>query len=59
MTSGRRALKNLQGLLAAVALALAVAPTATAQSRNETLIGGGESGPNTMDLHGVGANRPS
>src|SRR2546427_10554470 len=59
MSSGRRAVKNLQGLLAAVVLALATAPTAAAQSRNETLIVVVESGPNTMDIHGLGANRPS
>ena len=59
MSSGRSALKNLQGLLAAVALVLATALTAAAQSRNETLIVVVESGPNTMDIHGLGANRPS
>ncbi|PYM26392.1 MAG: ABC transporter substrate-binding protein [Candidatus Rokuibacteriota bacterium] len=59
MSSGRSAVKNLKGLLAAVALVLVTAPTATAQSRNETLIVVVESGPNTMDIHGLGANRPS
>jgi peptide/nickel transport system substrate-binding protein len=32
---------------------------AAAQGRNETLIVIVESGPNTMDIHGVGANRPA
>ena len=34
-------------------------PGALAQSRNETLLVVTESGPNSMDIHGVGANRPS
>ena len=38
---------------------LAVPGTASAQSRNETLLVVTESGPNSMDIHGVGANRPS
>ena len=33
--------------------------SAIAQSRNETLLVVTESGPNSMDIHGVGANRPS
>src|SRR5262245_51677049 len=32
---------------------------AAAQGRNETLIVVVESGPNSMDIHGVGANRPA
>src|SRR2546430_13149672 len=38
---------------------LALAQPALAQSRNETLIVVVESGPNSMDIHGVGANRPA
>ena len=34
-------------------------PGARAQSRNEILLVVTESGPNSMDIHGVGANRPS
>ncbi len=37
----------------------ALGPPALAQSRNETLIVVVESGPNSMDIHGVGANRPA
>lgn len=33
--------------------------TAGAQGRAETLIVVTESGPNSMDIHGVGANRPA
>ena len=32
---------------------------AKAQARNETLLIVGESPPNSMDIHGVGANRPA
>src|SRR5213594_1606602 len=38
---------------------LTVAGPAVGQSRNETLIVVVESGPNSMDIHGVGANRPA
>jgi peptide/nickel transport system substrate-binding protein len=38
---------------------LAAAPPAFGQSRQETLIVVVESGPNSMDIHGVGANRPA
>ena len=44
--------------LALVASLAAVWPAA-AQGRNETLIVIVESGPNSMDIHGVGANRPA
>jgi peptide/nickel transport system substrate-binding protein len=44
--------------LAMLAL-LALTRPALAQSRNETLIVVVESGPNSMDIHGVGANRPA
>ena len=47
-------------MLAGMMLALlALTSPAVAQSRNETLIVVVESGPNSMDIHGVGANRPS
>jgi peptide/nickel transport system substrate-binding protein len=36
-----------------------LASPAFAQGRNETLIVVVESGPNSMDIHGVGANRPA
>jgi peptide/nickel transport system substrate-binding protein len=47
--------------LAALALltVMAGAHDATAQSRTETLLVVTESGPNSMDIHGVGANRQS
>ena len=45
-------------LLSALALLVAAA-TASAQTRSETLIVLVESGPNSMDIHGVGANRPA
>jgi peptide/nickel transport system substrate-binding protein len=45
-------------LLSALALSVAAA-TASAQTRSETLIVLVESGPNSMDIHGVGANRPA
>ena len=45
------ALSLLAGLL--------LASPAFAQTRNETLIAVVESGPNSMDIHGVGANRPA
>ena len=35
------------------------APNALAQSRSETLLVVVELGPNSMDIHGVGANRPA
>src|ERR1700693_5263708 len=38
---------------------LTVAGPAVGQSRNETLIVVVESGPNSMDIHGVGTNRPA
>lgn len=42
----------------AAALALA-APSALAQSRAETLLAVTSAGPNSLDIHGVGANRPA
>jgi peptide/nickel transport system substrate-binding protein len=50
------ALRILAGMMLAL---LALAAPAVAQSRNETLIVVVESGPNSMDIHGVGANRPA
>jgi peptide/nickel transport system substrate-binding protein len=46
-------------LLTALLLAVTLAAPALAQSRSETLIVVTELGPNSMDIHGVGANRPS
>ncbi len=45
----------------ALSLLTTIAPAATvsAQSRTETLLVVTESGPNSMDIHGVGANRPA
>jgi peptide/nickel transport system substrate-binding protein len=49
-----------QRLLSLTMLALlALTGPALAQGRNETLIVVVESGPNSMDIHGVGANRPA
>ena len=42
-----------------VALLLLTASPALAQSRSETLLVVVELGPNSMDIHGVGANRPA
>src|SRR5262250_2872010 len=44
--------------LSALILVAAAVP-AQAQGRSETLIVVVESGPNSMDIHGVGANRPA
>ena len=44
--------------LAALALACAL-PTQAQDRRTETLIVANEFGPNTLDIHGLGANRPS
>jgi peptide/nickel transport system substrate-binding protein len=50
----------LQGMVAAAALLPWRTPDpAMAQSRAESLVAIGESGPNSLDIHGVGANRPS
>jgi len=55
MSSARRV---MVALLSVVATTAAANPT-SAQGRNETLIVVVESGPNSMDIHGVGANRPA
>ena len=44
---------------AAATAAPAVWSDARAQARNETLLIVGESPPNSMDIHGLGANRPA
>jgi peptide/nickel transport system substrate-binding protein len=44
---------------ASILFLFAWAAPALAQGRNETLIVVTESGPNSMDIHGVGANRPA
>ncbi len=44
---------------AAAATAPAIWSEAKAQARNETLLIVNESPPNSMDIHGVGANRPA
>jgi len=50
----------LQGMMASAALLTWRTPySAMAQSRAESLVPIGESGPNSLDIHGVGANRPS
>ena len=46
-------------LAAILALGALAAPPAAAQGRAETLLVVTELGPNSMDIHGVGANRPS
>ncbi len=43
----------------ALLIGLALGQPALAQSRKETLLAVVEVGPNTLDIHGVGANRPS
>ena len=60
--SRRRLLKRLGALSAAPAAgtALLAAPDAAGQDRRkELLIVANEFGPNSLDIHGVGANRPS
>lgn len=53
----KRSLARWLGL--ASALLLTCGLPAEAQSRKETLLVVVESGPNSMDIHGVGANRPA
>jgi peptide/nickel transport system substrate-binding protein len=50
---------RLSGVFAGALALLALAAPAGAQGRNETLVVVVESGPNSMDIHGVGANRPA
>jgi peptide/nickel transport system substrate-binding protein len=55
----REFLKSMTALTAASTLsAPAVWSPAKAQSRNETLLLVTENGPNNLDIHGVGTNRP-
>jgi peptide/nickel transport system substrate-binding protein len=55
----RQFLKSMTALTAAAAVpAPAFRSTATAQSRQETLLVVSESGPNNLDIHGVGTNVP-
>ena len=51
-------LKSASALAAASVSAPAVWSPAKAQARNETLLIVTESGPNNIDIHGVGTNRP-
>jgi peptide/nickel transport system substrate-binding protein len=51
---------NIKCAILAISIALqGVATSAFGQSRAETLIVVTELGPNTMDIHGIGANRPA
>jgi peptide/nickel transport system substrate-binding protein len=55
----RQFLKSMTALTAAAAVpAPAIWSPAKAQSRNETLLLVTENGPNNLDIHGVGTNRP-
>jgi peptide/nickel transport system substrate-binding protein len=55
----RQFLKSMSALTAAGAFsAPAIWSTAKAQSRQETLLIVSESGPNNLDIHGVGTNVP-
>src|SRR3974390_556975 len=55
----RRAfLKSATALAAGSAFAAAAVVSADAQSRKETLLTVSENGPNNLDIHGVGTNRP-
>jgi len=49
----------LSTLIVTALMLLAPAVPASTQGRQETLIVIVESGPNSMDIHGVGANRPA
>src|SRR5262249_60711614 len=51
--------KVLRILGAALAVAAGLAGSARAQGRADTLLVVTELGPNSMDIHGVGANRPA
>jgi peptide/nickel transport system substrate-binding protein len=52
-------IQTLTRLATAMLALLTLGTSALAQGRNETLIVVVESGPNSMDIHGVGANRPA
>jgi len=55
----RRSLLKAASITPVAAAALAMSPAAQAQDRRETLIMANEFGPNMLDIHGIGANRPS
>ena len=52
-------LTSAAGVAAGGALAAAGIRPASAQSRSETLLAISENHPNSLDIHGVGANRPA
>src|SRR3989441_4814615 len=54
-------MKRLNAMLVTITALAVLVTTASsfAQGRSETLLIVTESGPNSMDIHGVGANRPS
>src|SRR5947207_6085933 len=54
-----RSASSLVLLLSSLVAIVVATDPASAQGRNETLIVVVESGPNSMDIHGVGANRPA
>src|ERR1700741_5376287 len=54
----REFLKSATALAAAGVAAPAIWSPAKAQSRKETLLTVSENGPNNLDIHGVGTNRP-
>src|SRR3569833_2265178 len=51
-------LKSATALAAGTAMSAPALFSAAAQSRNETLLIVSESGPNNLDIHGVGTNVP-
>jgi peptide/nickel transport system substrate-binding protein len=54
----RQFLKSASALVAGTAISTPAIWSASAQSRKETLLLVSESGPNNLDIHGVGTNRP-
>ena len=54
----REFLKSASALVAGTALSTPAVWSAQAQSRKETLLLVTENGPNNLDIHGVGTNRP-
>ena len=51
-------LKSASALAASSAVTAPAVFSANAQSRKETLLLVAENGPNNLDIHGVGTNRP-
>ena len=51
-------LKSTAAVAGSMAAAPAIWSPAKAQSRQETLLSLSESGPNNLDMHGLGTNRP-